>query len=365
MWVPSVKLFRPVVVRNHVRSQSPVWCMRWRTPEGKRQTKTTGTTDYKAARLVVIALTEDLLRGCVDPTAAFDQKSWKQTYDEFCNERGNVMRPKTVELYDFCGRTFDKTVKPKRLQDIDTAMVERFASLRSKIGQAAASVNKEIRHVRGMLKWAARRHYTSSMPDFRGAFIREDRKLPVVVPVESYRAILKTVDDPATEVSLHYQSARWWRIFVRLAYSLGGRRGELLGLTWKSVDLEKAEILVSFATSKGRKDRRLPLVGDLVQVLTDWKAIQGPAGDDPILPCSAGMRQIYEDWWQIRTLAGVGKVRFKDFRSTCASELLMSGASTITAKEFLGHSTTAVLERHYANVLPGLRQAAEQREKGK
>ncbi len=120
---------------------------------------------------------------------------------------------------------------------------------------------------------------------------------------------------------------------------------------------------MSFATSKGRKDRRLPLVGDLVLVLKDWKAIQEPAGDDPILPCSAGMRAIYSDWWNIRELAGVGKVRFKDFRSTCASELLMSGASTITAKEFLGHSTTAVLEKHYANVLPGLRKAAEDREK--
>ena len=109
--------------------------------------------------------------------------------------------------------------------------------------------------------------------------------------------------------------------------------------------------------------RRLPLVGDLVSILKDWKASQEPAQEDLILPRSAGQRQIYEDWWKIRELAGVGKVRFKDFRSTLASELLLSGSSTVTAKEFLGHSDTLTLERNYANVLPGLRHAAEQREK--
>lgn len=363
MWVPSIKLFRPVVVRKGVKTQSKVWCMRWQLPSGKRQSKTTGTTDYKAARLVMNAFMDSLLKGCVDPTATFQHKTWKQTYDEFTNERCNVMRPKTVELYDYCGRVFDKTVAPKRLQDVNTAMIERFASIRSKIGQAPASVNKEIRHVRAILKWAARRQYISIVPDYSGAFVREDRKMPVVVPVESFRSILKTVDDPATK--LRYQSAAWWRVFVRLAWSLGGRRGELLGLTWDKVDLEKAEVLVSCLTSKGRKDRRLPLVGDLVQVLKDWKASQEPAPEDPLLARSSGQRQLYEDWWLIRKLAKVGNVRFKDFRSTCASELLMSGSSTVMAKEFLGHSTTLVLERHYANVLPGLRQAAEQREKGR
>jgi integrase len=145
---------------------------------------------------------------------------------------------------------------------------------------------------------------------------------------------------------------------------VGGRRGELLGLTWQRINLAKKEVLVSCETSKGRKDRLLPLVGDLGEELAAWKQSQDAAPEDPVFPLSVGLRQIYDDWWMLCKSAGVGVVKFKHFRSTCASELLMSGASTVTAKEFLGHSTTLVLERHYANVLPGLRKAAEARAQG-
>ena len=340
MWVPDIKLFQPTVIRNGIHTKSPVWVMRWRTPHGNRESRTTGTTNLDAAKLKRAAFLDELLRGCVDPTAPYDKKSWMKTVDEFTNERQHVLRNSTIELYDHCGNVFDKTAKPKRLQDINTAMVEKFAAARAKIGQAPTSVNKELRHVRAVLKWALRRQYIAAIPDFSGAFVREDRKLPVVVPAEHYQAILQTVDDPATRSKLRFQSAEWWRVFVRLAYSLGCRRGELLGLTWKKVDLVGKTLLVSYDTSKGRKDRRLPLVGDLADVLADWKKSQDAAPEDLLLPCSSGMRQIYEDWWLLCKLAKVGTIKFKHFRSTCASELLMSGCSTVTAKEFSGHSTT-------------------------
>jgi hypothetical protein len=51
------------------------------------------------------------------------------------------------------------------------------------------------------------------------------------------------------------------------------------------------------------------------------------------------------------------------FRSLTASQLLLSGASTVLDRDFLGRSTVAVLEKHYANVTSGLRLAAEARQR--
>ncbi|MBI3626725.1 site-specific integrase [Candidatus Uhrbacteria bacterium] len=50
----------------------------------------------------------------------------------------------------------------------------------------------------------------------------------------------------------------------------GLRKGELLGLRLDDVDLEKKELRVRAETSKSRRQRLLPIHGDLCKILLDY-----------------------------------------------------------------------------------------------
>lgn len=75
----------------------------------------------------------------------------------------------------------------------------------------------------------------------------------------------------ATAIQRTPEFAKKWLadFFVNVAqraYWLGMRRGEIFGLCWSMVDLDKAELTVLSETSKCRRWRTLPLVPALVAV---------------------------------------------------------------------------------------------------
>lgn len=83
-------------------------------------------------------------------------------------------------------------------------------------------------------------------------------------------ALVKAVEN--SELRLQRTSVGWWRVFLYVAYYLRLRRGEILGLTWDKVNLDTLEVVVSANTSKGRKDRIVPLAAELGEMLRVWHA---------------------------------------------------------------------------------------------
>jgi len=337
--------------------KSLTWVGQWVDECGRLRKKTTRTRDKATARTIV---REWERRMALDGQGIHDwdrykNLAWMTVVDEFVGL--HTGRPNTLDLYRRSGKQFDRVMKAPLLSRITTATMEDYATKR--VAEVkAGTTNKELRHLRAILRWAKRRRYIREAPDFKHAFVREGQRHPVNVPVEVYNAMLAAIP----RVHFKHRSAGWWRVFLSIAYQLGLRRGELLGLRWSDVDLRAAELKVSWATSKSRKDRQLPLTDDLVDLLQNWRKEEK---SDRVLPWDREPRSLYNDWNLIVAAAGpeAAGVVPKNFRSSTASQLLLSGASTILVRDFLGHSTVAVLEKHYANVTSGLRLAAEARQR--
>ena len=115
-------------------------------------------------------------------------------------------------------------------------MLEDFADKRLRLGSAPATVNRDLRHVRAALRWAKRRGLISEAPDFKGVFVREDRKKPTIIPEEDFMAMVGALRRP--DLALKRRSADWWRVFLYVAYYLGLRRSEILGLTWGQISFD-------------------------------------------------------------------------------------------------------------------------------
>lgn len=60
-------------------------------------------------------------------------------------------------------------------------------------------------------------------------------------------------------------------------------------------------------------------------------------------------------------VAGIGHVRLHDLRHSCASLMLKSGINAKVVSERPGHSTMWITLDLYADVLPGLQEAAAEK----
>jgi integrase len=356
---------RKVEVLKRPGGKSPYWYLRWweLTPDGskwKEKWRSTKTTVKKEANQQRRQLERELDAG----RRAEAEMNWADFVKDFLDKHVSRKPASTLALYKHCLDKFGTVAKPRRLAKVTHAMLEDFAITRLKDKAAVASVNRDLRHVRAAIRWAKQRGYISEVPDFKGVFIREDRKKPVIIPEEDFMEMVKALRKP--ELVLRYRSADWWRMFLYAAYYLGLRRGEILGLTWGHVSLETLEVRVVAPTSKSRNERVVPMSPDIAGLFREWKEKQPDAANsNPVLPWPYDhLERIYEDWHAIQKAAGVPDGEHyvpKNCRSTCASGLIAANVPTVVVRDFLGHASVATTEDYYINTKPALRAAANAR----
>lgn len=168
-----------------------------------------------------------------------------------------------------------------------------------------------------------------------------------------------------------------------LAIALGFRRGEIVGLRWENVDLDKREIRVRKQRQrvggeaydddpKGRRRRQdLPLPAICIAPLR-WQrlrqaAMRERAGDKwqesgyvfttrtgrPIEP-----RNVYRSFTRVAADAGLRVIRLHDARHGCATLLTAAGVAPRVVMEILGHSQIAVTMNVYTHVVQDTQREA-------
>jgi integrase len=131
---------------------------------------------------------------------------------------------------------------------------------------------------------------------------------------------------------------------VLLALSTGMRRGEILNLEWKDVDLKKGWLVLH--QTKNDERRGLPLTGAALQAMKEHARVRRL--DTPLVfPGETGKPVNLEKHWQAAlTAAKIKDFRFHDLRHSAASELAMGGASPGEIAAVLGHKTLQMVKRY-------------------
>ena len=133
-------------------------------------------------------------------------------------------------------------------------------------------------------------------------------------------------------------------LIVLFALTTGMRRGELLGLRWPDVDLER-RIAVLHNTKNGDR-RSVPIVPEVAALLRERGKVRKL--DNDLIFASAGRDAVWFDkfWYRALKAAKIKDFRFHDLRHTAASYLAMSGATTAEIAAVLGHRTLAMVKRY-------------------
>jgi integrase len=142
-----------------------------------------------------------------------------------------------------------------------------------------------------------------------------------------------------------HSTCRYLLPVVVLAISTGMRRGEIMHLRWRDVDLVRGSILLT--ETKNGSSRSVPLVGPALELLNDMSKIRHLASD---LIFYGGIpskpMDIEKHWKAALEIASIENFRFHDLRHTAASYLAMNGATTMEIAAVLGHKTLQMVKRY-------------------
>lgn len=152
-------------------------------------------------------------------------------------------------------------------------------------------------------------------------------------------------DDECRRLLEACKRSTWPRLYalVLMALTTGARKGELIGLTWAQVDLERAE--ARLVRTKNADSRVLPLVPAVVEELARFKA-----GSTSLVfrsPREASRAFSFESrFHEALRQASIRGVTFHTLRHSAASALARSGATLLEVAEVLGHRQLQTTKRY-------------------
>jgi len=253
--------------------------------------------------------------------------------------------------------TFRAYFGEKRFNNLTPMLIERFKRDRrgsstvhgNRNGQRkerkAASVNREIACLSKIFSLAVRDGLAGSNPCLQVGKLREANKRYRYLTAEEERGLLEALSGPRAHL----------RPLVILALESGGRRGELLGLTWDRVDLPQD--VVVFADTKSGKDRTVPLSDEARKALLELRA---SSTSEFVFPSPKTGRRITDVKHSFNAACRQAKIedfRFHDLRHTFATRLAANGVEAFTIAALLGHADLRMTSRYAHATNPNLRRA--------
>ncbi|GGQ89548.1 tyrosine-type recombinase/integrase [Kitasatospora griseola] len=194
----------------------------------------------------------------------------------------------------------------------------------------------------------------------------------VQVPTPDY-GTGKGLTVPQARLLLKAASADRLHALYVLALAMGMRRGELLGLHWSAIDLERGTLIVSSnlqrvdgelqlgPTKTASSLRTLPLppfVLDALQAHREQQAQERAAAGDRwkesglVFTSRVGTPMepdnLRRSWYPLRDRLGL-TLRFHDLRHTCVTLLLDLGVPPHIVRQIAGHSDIGVTMKVYAH----------------
>ena len=362
--IPLDKTGNPIPENLWPKRRKYSWEVRWYNSEGM-QRYSKSFKSRKEADEFAQSVQEKVNKGKAD-------KPPNITIAQFRDEHGRLMKAQVAytTLIDQLRalRLFEVHIgKDRALASITSRDAESLVNERLSNGCAIATVNKDIRTLKALFNLAiARRGY---LAEGNNPFAKiKQRKISLKPP--RYVSI--------TEFSEVFNRAEglWWKTFLALAYTSGGRKDELLNLMWADIDFEQLE--VSFAHKdatesvlewepKDHESRVIPIPTQTVQLLANLQAASGEKslyvfiGEDRL--SHIVMRRDAGTWKpdadlvnnvlrQLKLLCrqvGVAEFTLHDLRRSCITNWAQK-LPIQTVQQLAGHSKIETTRKYYLSV---------------
>jgi integrase len=205
-----------------------------------------------------------------------------------------------------------------RAANVTTALIEKYRSTRSNDGAAKATLNHEVGTLRRIYRYGKQSTPPTvhTMPHF---------------PMFKLNNARQGFLEPDKFELFCIASAKeglWMRVLLGMAYTYGWRRGELLGLRVRQVDLNQRTLRLDPGTTKNQEGREVAINTALLELLR--AACHGKGPDDYVVTREDGkpVRDFRGAWQNLCVRSGLGEYHcakcdalWNDKRCECGSRI--------------------------------------------
>ena len=256
----------------------------------------------------------------------------------------------------------------RKLREITVDDIAKFVRTLESRGLSSSTIENHLKPLSGTFRYAVRRGLISTNPVSQMTV--DDRpekrvrsKAHEWTP-EEIASIFTAAEVLATEPNAHAD----YTSILRTAVYTGLRLGELLGLQWQDVDLDKGTIEIQrqftktgeLAAPKTKAAlRRIPIRPELVTLLKNEKEAAFATGlakpEDFVFPSRTGgpklHRTIQRAWENVRDKAKLSdELTFHDLRHAYASVAVSASADPIFLSKVMGHTDPAITMKVYTHL---------------
>lgn len=264
----------------------------------------------------------------------------------------------------------------KKLGDISTMQVLRFFDDMEKTGKSVYVRRNTLSTLRSIFTQAVKWKVIKHNPCDGVSPPRRPKKVQKVYDEAGVSKLFKKLKTERLD----------WQVLVSIAVMTGAREGEIAGLEWKHIDLDKQTVLfeqtiveekgvgVTVRSGlKGGKDKLVSIPDSLAALLAEYKEVRenekSAAQEEwtwsehfflftnvngkPIRTDS-----IYQRWIKFLEKNGLERIRFHDIRHTSASLLIAKGVHAKVIQERLGHADIGTTMNTYSHVFREADQSA-------
>ncbi|TAM46261.1 MAG: site-specific integrase [Gammaproteobacteria bacterium] len=334
------------------RKDSAVYWVSFADASGTRVRRSTETTARKEAEALEAKWKLE----------AHQQKQWGAppsfTFDELMLKylQATETEKRSAERDRMSAKHLYPAFTGRNLREISAANVRKYIDDRKAKGAKPATINKEVGLLSAAINYA-RMEWDWEIPNpAAGRRLRE--------PEGRLRWLTRAEAGALIRAAEAQRRAPHLPDFIRLALNTGCRRGELLGLEWRRVDLQRGLLYLEGDHTKSGRRRYVPLNqaarGALLSRMR-FRAKYCPASPW-VFAARSGKRiqSVKTAFASACEAAGIEDFRIHDLRHTCAAWLVSAGVPLPEVRDLLGHSTVTMTER-YAHLAPENVRAAVQR----
>jgi integrase len=235
--------------------------------------------------------------------------------------------------------------------DLNTDLAQRYCAKREEEKASGASINREL----AILKRAFHLAMKRTPPKVRSC---------PVIPMYKESAPRTGFLEDAQYTPLAMECSKvglWLRALLTTAYTFAFRKGELLSLRVKQIDLATGTIRLEAGTTKNGDGRLIVMTREVATLLT--ACVLGKQSDDFVftrpdkklkngtLVRGTSVKGFRKIWDAVCTRAGVPDLLFHDLRRSGVRNLRRLGVQESVAMRISGHKTRSVFERY--NIVDG------------
>jgi integrase len=223
-----------------------------------------------------------------------------------------------------------------RAVQVGTDLLNRYVQQRQQEGAENATINREL----AFLKRAFRLALTASP-----AKVRHVPAFPHLSENNARQGFLADADYEKL-VAECAQTGLWLRAMLAVGCSFGWRKGEVLGLRVKQVDLAAGTIRLEQGTTKNNEGRTVKMTGDVYTLIS--ACVIGKQAEDHVFTRDDGkpVLDFRKAWDNACERAGVPSLMFHDLRRTGARNLRRLGVSEGVIQKIGGWKTRSVFDRY-------------------